>query len=70
MSERKKEAEKQAFLQLAKDEKEFVPSKKSVASVDEDSTDVGHLSDQDSLDAIDYDNAHLAFDPEKSPKFH
>lgn len=35
-----------------------------------DSADVGFLSDEESFDAIEYENAHLAFDSEKSLKFH
>ena len=28
------------------------------------------FSDEDYLDDLDYDTLHVAFDPEKSPKFH
>ena len=68
-SEKKKVANKESLLQVAKDEKEYAPSKARVCSVEQDSTDVGFFSDEESFDAIDYENAHQAFDPEKSPKF-
>jgi hypothetical protein len=57
------------LLQVAKDEKECAPSKARICSVEQDSTDVGFFNEEESFDAIDYENAHLAFDPEKSPKF-
>jgi hypothetical protein len=37
--------------------------------VEEDAADVGFLSEEERFDSIDYDNVHLSFDPEKSPKF-
>ncbi|PWA64610.1 hypothetical protein CTI12_AA340600 [Artemisia annua] len=59
--ERKKKAAKEASIHLAKDEKEFSRSKALVAHEEDDSTDV-------SLDGLSYEEAHLAFDREKSPK--
>ena len=70
MPEKNKVANKQSLLQIAKDEKEYAPSKARVGLVEEDSTDVAFYSDEESFDALDYENAYLAFDPEKSPKFH
>ena len=67
---KKKVANKQSLLQIAKDEKEYAPSKARVGLVEEDSIDVAFYSDKESFDALDYKNAYLAFDPEKSPKFH
>ena len=55
---------------MVKDEKEYAPSNTRVGLVEEDSTDVAFYSDEESFDALDYENAYLAFDPEKSPKFH
>lgn len=57
------------MLQIKKDEKEYKRSKPRVGSVEEDAADVGFLSEEESLDSIDYDNVHLSFDTEKSPKF-
>ncbi|PWA98555.1 hypothetical protein CTI12_AA017280 [Artemisia annua] len=59
--QRKKKAAKKAKILLAKDEKEFSRSKALVAHEEDDSTDV-------SLDGLDYEEAHLAFDWEKYPK--
>ncbi|PWA48631.1 hypothetical protein CTI12_AA490020 [Artemisia annua] len=61
--ERKKKAAKEAKKLLAKDEKEFSRSKALVVHEEDDFSDV-------SLDGLDYEEAHLAFDKEKSPKFH
>ena len=57
------------MLQIKKDEKEYKRSKPRVGSVEEDAADVGFLSEEERFDSIDYDNVHLSFDPEKSPKF-
>ena len=60
---RKEESDRQ----ISKDEKEYDPS--SVCLEEDDNNDVPSYSGEESLDCIDYDNAHLAFDPEKSHKF-
>ncbi|PWA73601.1 hypothetical protein CTI12_AA259100 [Artemisia annua] len=60
---------KASLLQIKKDEKEYKRSKPRVGSVEEDAADVGFLSEEEDV-VIDYDNLHLAFDPEKSPKFY
>ena len=62
-AERKKKAKKIALRQLAKDDKEF-RSSKAVAVEDED-----EMSDV-SLDGLSYEDAHLSFDREKSPKLY
>ena len=49
-----KVATKHSLLQVAKDEKEYAPSKARVCSVEQDSTDVGFFSDEESFNAIDY----------------
>ncbi|PWA34496.1 hypothetical protein CTI12_AA619570 [Artemisia annua] len=68
-SGRKEAARKASLRQIAKDEKEFKRSKPRVGSVEEeDAADVGFSSEEEDI-VIDYDNLHLAFDPEKSPKF-
>jgi hypothetical protein len=69
MSE-KKVANKQSLLQIAKDENEYAPSNARVGLVEENSIDVSFYSDKESFDALDYQNAYLAFDLEKSTKFH
>ena len=69
ISGRKEAARKASLLQIAKDEAEYNRSKPRVASVEEDADDDGFLSEEERLDAIEYENVHLAFDPEKSPKF-
>ena len=71
---------KKASLQLIQDEKEYckdedesgeyeeedVGSKPYVAKVeDEKEDDLTNVA----LDSLEYKDAHLAFDPEKSPKF-
>ncbi|PWA66679.1 HEAT repeat-containing protein [Artemisia annua] len=60
----------QVYCDVVKDEKEYAPSNTRVGFVEEDSTDVAFYIDEESFDALDYENAYLAFDPEKSPKFH
>ncbi|PWA81955.1 hypothetical protein CTI12_AA102350 [Artemisia annua] len=60
-AERKKKATKKALLQVAKDEKEFSRSKAVVAEEEDDSSDVP-------FNGLSYEDAHLAFDREKSPK--
>ena len=52
-----------ALRQLAKDEKEFRRSKAIVVEDEDDMSDV-------SLDGLSYEDAHLAFDREKSPKLY
>ena len=59
-SGRKEAARKASLLQIAKDEAEYKRSKPRVASVEEDADDDGFFCEE---------NVHLAFDPEKSPKF-
>ncbi|PWA89828.1 hypothetical protein CTI12_AA099930 [Artemisia annua] len=61
--ERKKKAARKAKKLLAKDEKEFSRSKALVVHEEDEFSDV-------SLDGLDYEEAHLAFDKENSPKFH
>ena len=68
-SGRKEAARKASLHQIAKDEKEFKRSKSRVGSVEEDAADVRFSSEEAEDIVIDYDNLHLAFDPEKSPKF-
>lgn len=69
-SRRNKARRKASLLQIKKDEKEYKRSKPRVGSVEEDAADVGRfLSEEERFDSIDYDNVHLSFDPEKSPKF-
>ena len=68
-SGRKEAARKASLRQIAKDEAEYKRSKPRVGSVEEDAADVGFLSEEERFDSIDYDNVHLSFDPEKSPKF-
>ena len=51
---------------MVKYEKEFALSNTPVGLVEEDSTDVAFYSDEESFDALDYENAYLAFDPEIS----
>ena len=60
---KKEVATKQVLLQLAKDEKEYVLSKAYIGLDEGDSTDVAC----DGF-GLDYKDAHLVFDPEKSPK--
>ncbi|PWA89338.1 hypothetical protein CTI12_AA111960 [Artemisia annua] len=67
-AERKKAARKASMLQNAKLDAEFRRTKPRVASVKKDADDDGVFSEEERSDPIDYDNLHLAFDPEKSPK--
>ncbi|PWA46056.1 hypothetical protein CTI12_AA512530 [Artemisia annua] len=60
-AERKKKATKKTRIQLAKDEKEFSRSKAVIAEEEDESSDVP-------FDGLSYEDAHLAFDREKSPK--
>ncbi|PWA82689.1 hypothetical protein CTI12_AA046050 [Artemisia annua] len=53
-----------------KHEREYGTCKASVGLVEEESNDVAKDSDEETFDALDYENAYLAFDPEKSPKIH
>ena len=62
-SERKELTKKQSLFQISEDEKEFEPSD----SVEEKSDDVDKDNDEEVLEGLDYENCHLAFDPEKSP---
>ena len=64
---RKKAAQKASLLQLAKDEREFKRTKKSVGCFEEDEAPCD--SDEERAEPIEYKNMHLSFDPEKSPKF-
>ncbi|PWA95456.1 hypothetical protein CTI12_AA050630 [Artemisia annua] len=53
--------EEQWDVNVAKDEKEFSRSEAVVAEEEDDSSDVP-------FDGLSYEDAHLAFDREKSPK--
>ena len=68
-SERKQAARKASMLQNAKLDAEFRRTKPRVASVKKDADDDGVFSEEERSEPIDYNNVHLAFDPEKSPKF-
>ena len=65
---KKRQRNKVCSKSLIKDEKEYAPSKGRVCLDEEDSADDTIYSDEESFDGLDYENAHLAFDPEKSPK--
>ena len=41
-----------------------------IVTFNPNTTDVSFYSDEESFDAIDYENAYIEFDPQKSPKFH
>ena len=62
-AKKKKIAAKKALLQLAKDEREFSRFRSKAVDVKEED----EASDV-SLDGLSYEDAHLAFDIEKSPK--
>lgn len=57
------------MLEIEEYENEYGPSNPEVGLLEESLSDVENYSDEDSDFEIDYENAHLAFDPEKSPKF-
>ena len=69
-AERKKAGKTQSIKQHAEDEKEYKATKKpslkqhpkAYKTLDDDD-----LSDVE-FDGLDYEDAHVAFDPEKSPK--
>lgn len=69
-AERKKAGKIQSIKQHAEDEKEYKTTKKpslkqhpkAYKTLDDDD-----LSDVE-FDGLDYEDAHVAFDPEKSPK--
>ena len=68
-SRRDKATRKASLLQIAKDEAEYRRSKPRFASVLEDAGDDEFCSEEERLEAIEYENVHLAFDLEKTPKF-
>lgn len=62
---KKKKATKQALIQLAQDEKEYGAQSKAYVCLHDDDD-----QKEDAFDGLDYEDAHLEFDLEKSPKPH
>ena len=61
---------KAGMAESKKLDKEFRLSIKPIVPTGKKDPDIdGDVSDDESFEPIDYDNLHLAFDPEKSPKF-
>ncbi|GKD28809.1 hypothetical protein Tco_1239587 [Tanacetum coccineum] len=65
-----KKANKESRLQIAKDRKKdraYIPP---LNLFEDHSHDDSFYSDEENFEGLDYEDAHLGFDPEKSLKFH
>ncbi|GJT56384.1 hypothetical protein Tco_0991438 [Tanacetum coccineum] len=70
-AEEEEEANNQRLLQLRRDHEEQLASMPRYNLFEDDSyEDEAYYTDEDDFEALDYEDAHLAFDREKSLKFY